>query len=361
MIVPLIRLKIIALLVLIPVAASAQSSRQSIPERVAAVRAQEERLILIGERLAVAAAPWCEDSWSLGWVLGDMGQYPKAVRLSVRNTWGTHASTNLFVAAVAPGGAAAEAGLTPGTAITAINGNMPMRHAGDSASRHALANNERVIADALRANGGRVSLSLLEADGDRRTITVAARDACASRFELGVDLEKQAYADGSVVQVTLGMAQFTTDAELAAVIAHELAHNMLRHRLRSDARGIPANYTRYLGVNARVVRGLEEEADRLSVWLLQQAGYDPEAPIAFWHRFGPDNDTPHPFGRLHDPWRVRVEHLRDELALMRRERAQNPEAVPALLDVIREAEAADAAGTRSDVTEEQSARSTGQN
>jgi beta-barrel assembly-enhancing protease len=347
----LLRWLLILALALYPSLATAQSGRQSVVERVAQIRTQEDRLIGIAERLAIAAAPWCEDSWSMGWMLGDMGQYPKAVRLAVRNTWATHVSTNLFVAAVAPNGAAAEAGLTPGVAITAINGATPMRHSGDSASRHALANNERVIADALRANGGRVTLDLLRQDGTRSTLTITARDACASRFELGVDLEKQAYADGTVVQVTLGMALFTSDEELAAVVAHELAHNMLRHRLRSDARGIPTDYTRYLGVNARVVRGLEEEADRLSVWLLQQAGYNPEAPVMFWHRFGPDNDTPHPFGRLHHPWRVRVEHLQDELATMRAERARNPAAVPALLDRIREAEAADATGARSDTAE----------
>lgn len=334
----------------------APTERLTIPQRVAALRVQEQRLITIGERLAIAAAPWCQRAWTIGWTLGDLGQYPKTVRMTVRTEWGLPSATTVFVSAIAPGSAAASAGIVPGHAITAINGESPMRYTGDQASRHALANSERVIAEALTANDGRISISTLAPDGTRRTLDLAARAACASRFELSVDDEKQAYADGSVVQVTLGMAQFTSDEELAGVVAHELAHNMLRHRLRQDARGVPANYTRHLGRNARVVRGFEEEADRLSVWLLAQAGYDPSSPIAFWNRFGPDNDSPHPFGRLHDPWRVRVANLQDEITTMRAARGRNRAATPiALINAIREAEAAEAAGEREESGDEPAA------
>lgn len=333
--------------------ATAQRNPQpSITERLTTLRAQEDRVMAIGERIAVAAAPWCREGWTLGWMLGDLGQYPKGIRLPARRQWSVAAGGNLYVATVAPGSAAAAAGLRAGVVITAINGEAPMRYNGDSASRHALANSERLIDEAMRANGGRLSIETLANDGVRSTIDLTARRACASRFEVSVEQEKQAYADGSAVIVTLGMAEFATDEELAGVIAHELAHNMLRHRLRQDARGVPNGYTRYLGRNARVVRGFEEEADRLSVWLLQQAGYDPAAPIAFWHRFGPDNDTPHPFGRLHAPWRDRVRHLEDEIAQMRAARAADRAATPvALINAIREAEAAEADGTRTESEE----------
>lgn len=326
-----------------------RAPQPTVAERLTTLRAQEDRVMAIGERLAVAAAPWCQEGWTLGWILGDLGQYPKEVRLPARRHWQVATGGSLYVASVAPGSTAAAAGLGPGTAITAINGEAPMRYNGDRPSRHALANSERVIDEALRANGGRLTIETTGADGVRATHELTARRACASRFEVSVDEEKQAYADGSAVIVTLGMATFTNDEELAGVIAHELAHNMLRHRLRQDARGVPNGYTRYLGRNARVVRGFEEEADRLSVWLLQQAGYNPEAPIAFWHRFGPDNDTPHPFGRLHAPWRERVRHLEDEIAQMRTARAANRAATPvALINAIREAEAAEADGTRTE-------------
>ncbi len=337
-----------ALLPAAPVAAQRQP-QLSVTDRLTALRTHEERVNIIGERLAVAAAPWCRDGWTLGWILGDLGQYPKDVRLPARRQWQVPAAGSLFVATVAPDSAAAMAGLRPGVAITAINGEAPMRYNGDRPSRHALANSERVIEEALRANAGRLNIETINGEGTRATVELTARRACASRFEVGADDEKQAYADGSAVIVTLGMATFADDDELAGVIAHELAHNMLRHRLRQDARGVPNGYTRYLGRNARVVRGFEEEADRLSVWLLQQAGYDPASPIAFWNRFGPDNDTPHPFGRLHAPWRDRVGHLADEIAQMRAARSNDRAATPvALINAIREAEAAEANGTRTE-------------
>jgi predicted Zn-dependent protease len=123
------------------------------------------------------------------------------------------------------------------------------------------------------------------------------------------------------------------DEELAAVMAHELAHNILRHVARSQEAGTPNNYTRYLNRYSRISRKMEEEADRLSVWILQIAGYEPSAPVTFWHRFGPNNDSAHPYGRLHDPWRVRVAALEDELGVMREAQATNPQARPALLDL----------------------------
>lgn len=313
---------------------STPARRPTMAENLAALRKQDERLIVIGERLTVAAANagWCSDGRSLGWTLSDVGQYEKNVRQLVRTQWELPTGASLFVAAIAPGGVAARAGITPGTGIVRINGRLPMRNPYEGASRFALANSERVIDEAL--NAGPIDIELLARDGTRRTVTLTGRAACRSRFEIVPDNEEQAYADGDIVQVTAGMGTYTEqkDEELAAVVAHELAHNMLRHIPRSEEAGTPNDYTRYLGRYARVSRGMEEEADRLSVWLLSQAGYDPTAPLAFWARFGPNHDSAHPFGRLHDPWRTRVAAIEQELAGMRSAKARNPRARPALLD-----------------------------
>jgi predicted Zn-dependent protease len=39
------------------------------------------------------------------------------------------------------------------------------------------------------------------------------------------------------------------------------------------------------GRSARLVRQTEEEADRLSIYLLDRAGYDPHAVVAFWDHY----------------------------------------------------------------------------
>lgn len=328
-----------AAMLALPQAAAAQSaSRESAATRaradLTALRKHEERMIAIGDRIlrAAGAAGWCDASQSLGWTLGELGQYPKELRQHVRTVWDLPDGPALFVSAVAPEGAAARAGIRPGMVIALLDGRLPMRNPLREPSRHALANSERVIDRALER--GPLAVETIDSAGTRSSLSITGDLACATRFELSAEDEEQAYADGSLVQVTAGMGRYTDgqDDELAGVIAHEIAHNMLRHIPRSQEAGTPDDYRRYLGRYARISRKMEEEADRLAVWLLAVAGYDPEAPVRFWERFGPNNDSAHPFGRLHDPWRVRVASIQDELAIMRAAKAVDPQARPALLD-----------------------------
>jgi beta-barrel assembly-enhancing protease len=329
----------VAAMLAMPHAAWAQdSSRENAATRaqasLTALRKHEERMIAIGDRIlrAAATAGWCDASQSLGWTLGELGQYPKELRQHVRTVWNLPDGPALFVSAVAPDGAAARAGIRPGMVIALLDGRLPMRNHLREPSRHALANSERLIDEAL--GRGPLALETIDSAGTRASVSLTGDLACATRFELSAEDEEQAYADGSLVQVTAGMGRYTDgqDDELAGVIAHEIAHNLLRHIPRSQEAGTPDDYRRYLGRYARISRKMEEEADRLAVWLLAVAGYDPEAPVRFWNRFGPNNDSAHPFGRLHDPWRVRVASIEDELAIMRAAKAADPDARPTLLE-----------------------------
>lgn len=328
-----------AAMAIIPHGASAQtSSRESAAARaeanLTALRKHEDRMIAIGDRIlrAAGAAGWCDASQSLGWTLGELGQYPKELRQHVRTVWNLPDGPALFVSSVAPDGAAARAGIRAGMGIALLDGMQPMRNQLREPSRHALANSERLIDEALAR--GPLAIEAVDSAGIRSSIALTGDLACASRFELSAEDEEQAYADGSLVQVTAGMGRYTDgqDDELAGVIAHEIAHNILRHVPRSQEAGTPDDYRRYLGRYSRISRKMEEEADRLAVWLLAVAGYDPEAPVRFWRRFGPNNDTAHPFGRLHDPWRTRVASIEDEIAIMRAAKAADPDARPALLE-----------------------------
>lgn len=321
-----------ATLVGVPGAAHAQQS--SIPERLSLLRKHEDRLIRIGERLstAAAAAGWCEGGQSLGWGIADIGQYPKTARAAARTEWSVPATASLYVASLAPDGVAAQAGMTVGLGIVSINGRLPMRNTYQMASNHARANSEQVIARALAE--GPITIVTVDATGANRTWQLSGRAACETRFEMSADDDEQAYADGRVVQVTAGMGAFTgeNDAELAAVVAHELAHNILRHVTRTEEAGTPRGYTRYLGRYTNITRSMEEEADRLSVWLLALAGYEPTSPVTFWERFGPGHDSAHPLGRTHDRWTDRVAALNNELAVMRAAKAADPDVRPHLLD-----------------------------
>jgi predicted Zn-dependent protease len=109
-------------------------------------------------------------------------------------------------------------------------------------------------------------------------------------------------------------------------MAHELAHNVLEHRRRREEAGVRSGMMGGLGRNARVFRAQEVEADRLSVYLLDRAGFDVDAAARFWRRFGPAGlgiDSP-----THPPWRSRVAALALEAQRIREARAAGRPVTP---------------------------------
>lgn len=117
---------------------------------------------------------------------------------------------------------------------------------------------------------------------------------------------------GGKVGIYSGILPITqTDAGLATVIAHEIAHVVARHggeRLSqgllvqmggvalSAALGTQASATRELAMQAYGIgtqvgvmlpysRTQELEADQLGLLYMARAGYDPREAVAFWQRF----------------------------------------------------------------------------
>jgi Zn-dependent protease with chaperone function len=102
----------------------------------------------------------------------------------------------------------------------------------------------------------------------------AARTRCAHRFVVSRDRSLNAWADGRTVAVTGKMIRFAgEDDALAFVVAHEMAHNILRHAER--LRGVPSEFAD--ADDAARVKQTEMEADALAVELVVRAGFDPEA------------------------------------------------------------------------------------
>lgn len=241
----------------------------------------EERVASIGYRLATSAGDLCSDTTMLAGIqIHDASQYGPAESRQLAAAFGPGPWPKVL--ALAAGGAAARAGVRANDSILAIDGTpAPATGRQQSYDRvwYTLALLDHAMAD------GHAVLTL-ERDGKPLTIDVAGDRGCASRFSFTTSRDPQGKADGSYVVITSGLVTFAPkDAELAAAMAHELAHNILHHRQRLDAAGVSRGILQSFGRNARLTRETETEADRLSVYLLDRAGYPPTAALSFWDRF----------------------------------------------------------------------------
>ncbi|KTE38772.1 MULTISPECIES: M48 family metalloprotease [unclassified Sphingopyxis] len=274
----------------------------------AGIARQEARLATIGWRLTSGGARWCpEVTPQPGWILGDLRRFDKRQRAAAKLAYGT-SGDGPFVAAMAPGSPADRAGLVRGTAIAAIDGQ-PVPTFGDGPT-------VRIDAVQVMLAAREPSAPLTVTDAGGRRYELGASAGCASGFRIERS-GKQAAANGKLVRLALRLAaSVVADDELAAVVAHELAHNVLRHPAQLAA-----------SRSTDLVRRTEIEADRLSVWLLADAGYDPRAAIRFWER----HKKPLIRATTHPPRRERIAAIAAEIEAMTAARSADPAARPPLV------------------------------
>ena len=297
------------------------------PSPYAALAALEARVAAIGFRLTTANAAWCPvQQPQFGWVWGDPRLYDADRRAEAIAVYGATDRDAPFLAALAPASPAAVAGLRVGAAVTGMQGSAVP----EGADTHPFA---RITAIETWLAALPPSAPLALDTGDTGAFTLTPVAGCVSDFRVEADAKAGAVADGRMVLVNQGLAQFANDDdELAAAIAHELAHNILRHRARLDAAGIDRGLGKQFGRSARLFKQTEVEADRLSVWLLAGAGYAPAAAARFWTAFGQRKGRPLFQAGTHPGWRDRVASLEAEAALIAAARAGGQPLHPPLID-----------------------------
>ncbi|MEY4270121.1 MAG: hypothetical protein RLZZ58_1337 [Pseudomonadota bacterium] len=293
----------------------------------ARIAAAESRVAAIGFRLATRNADWCDRrAPQLGWILGDRRLYTDAQWPAARAAYTASDSDAPFVAAIVPGGPADRAGLNigdsldpPGIALSA-SGSAP--HARIDAV-------ERWVS----SRGARIEVQL-SVNGKMRSI--APTPGCYGDFRVEATAALNAAADGRVVKIPAGLAAlFARDDELAAVVAHELAHNILSHRERLDAAGVPPDRRRLSKRDQERIRLTEVDADALSVWLLAGAGFDPNAALSMWDRLARAKGPQLFPAATHPSHKVRSALLRANIDAMTTARARNPAARPPMIDAPR--------------------------
>jgi hypothetical protein len=285
-----------------------------------ALAQQDLRLATIGYRLAKANAPFCDrKTQNVGWVLHDEAQYPDTALAKTAFVF----RSPVAISSVVTGGEAAQQGLQAGDGIAAVDG-IDVTGPNIVKNGRATARIEKIqtlLNDAFAKSGAAV-VSMTTAAG-MKDVTLQPPKMCSSQYWVDTKTKLDAGADGVSVRVTQGLMTFAAadDAELAAVVAHEMSHNLLGHRDRLAATGRAKKH----------VLATEIEADRLSVWLLQNAGYDPAAALRFIERFGRKTGLGIFSDGSHLRWRNRQMLMQAEIVGMMQADARNGLRSPPLL------------------------------
>ncbi len=270
-----------------------------------ALRTADLRLATIAYRLTTANAALCDRLQpQLGLPIHALTQYGATARPNARAVFGFESAVG--VEGVVTGGPAARGGVRANDSIVAIDG-----HAQPGLSSGTQGPADRDAAEAQIANAAPnrpVTLSVSR-NGGRLDLAVTPVPGCRSRFEILLGSGLGASADGAIVQIGERYFQDYDDAEIAVVVSHELAHNILRHRARLDAAKVKTGLLAELGRNGRLIRETEDDADRLGIYLLANAGYDPMAAPTFWRTKGGDIDGGVFRSRTHASSRARADVL----------------------------------------------------
>ncbi len=273
---------------------------------------QDLRLASVGYRLAASNRAHCPVlARNPGWVIHDIAQYSNARIAALAFP----SAEPVSVAAVVANGPAARAGFLAndglsGIAGTAIDTAIPSTK---GASRDRVAKINANVAAALETQAA-VSISINKG-GARTERLLSPPLICASTYQIDTGSGINAGADGAMVSVSIQLALFAeTEVELAAIVAHELAHNLLQHRAKLDAAKVSRGLGGLFGKSKNAILQTEIEADQLSIWLLANAGYDPNASIIFWQRYAKKHGAGIFTAGTHLRWKNRIKIMETEIA-----------------------------------------------
>jgi len=284
------------------------------------LRQDDLRVGAVAYRLALAGTGLCAERHPLtGFLFHHLAEYEPRDRPLMVARYGLDRGPGvLTVIADTP---AARAGLVAGDVLLAVNGHpLPT---GASVAAEPKREKWRRLADEAE---GELEAALRQGPADLRVlrsgremaVRLGSIPACLGRVRLARSTQVNAFATGRTVVMTLAMLDFLKgDDELAVVLGHELAHNILRHPAMRSEEGI----LRGLGIKGSAMWKREEAADRLGLRMMAAAGYDLDAAIPFWRRYLGKYDWFPQIFRSHPSLGARERIAAEEIASIRREKA----------------------------------------
>ena len=327
----------------------------------------QSRLEAVALPLLEAAVPLCGEKVAVrsGVAYASVHSYKRDWQAAAR---AAGLSDTLSIVGVVPGSAAEHAGLRRGDRVLSVAGKpVPvgargMAEADARLKAHFAAS--RVRADrkadgtgdspaaALPVTFASSTLPLRVARADSVIdVTVLADTICAQRVVAVRDDALNAYADGDAIYVTSAMVRFATEpGELETVVAHEIAHNAMRHidakkknmlagalfgaiiDIAAASQGINTGgeYTNQMAALASMSfsQDFEREADYVGLYVMARAGHDIGHSASLWRRMAVESPGSIRFASSHPTTAERYIRLDRTVEEIRRKQAAGVALVP---------------------------------
>ena len=274
-----------------------------------ALQRDDQRVADTSWRIASRNASTCPKLWAaLGVSLHHVSQYEPEYRAAAQAAFGLD-ETYPSILAVAEGSPASAAGLKPNDTLRAVNGaDLADKSRGqkDAASYDAVSAAMAAL-EALPEQGAAV-LSI-ERGGQMLEVSVTPQNVCRSRVELAPGNTINANANGLVAQISGRLVDWVeSDDELALVIAHEMAHNLLDHPKRLNENSALSGLAMSLGLSGKAQRQMELDADRVGIIMAAGAGYNYKIAPDFWARLNSNSPLASFLATSHPTTRARREN-----------------------------------------------------
>jgi membrane-associated protease RseP (regulator of RpoE activity) len=282
-----------------------------------ALQRDDQRVADTGWRIASRNTGACPKLWgALGVSLHHISQYEPAYRAAAKEAFGLNEAYPSILA-VAEGSPASASGLEPNDRLRAVNG---VDLARNSPRQTSAASYDAVSAAmaALEALPEKSPAVLSIERGDQRfEVNVTPQNVCRSRVELAPGNAINANANGLVAQISGRLVNWVqSEDELALVIAHEMAHNLLDHPKRLNEKSALSGLATSLGLSGRAQRQMELDADRMGIIMAARAGYNYKIAPDFWARLNSNAPLAAFLATTHPTTRARRENAQrvvDEL------------------------------------------------
>jgi beta-barrel assembly-enhancing protease len=250
---------------------------------------EQQRVDDVGHALLAAAIPFCGGALAprTGVRFANVQSFPREEQDVARSLGFTD---TLVLVGVASGSTAARSGFLVGDRVIALDGGPPptgpnavSRLTGAVAARQTGAPRVTLeqggipfLAD-VASRDDRVSGAVARVGGQLR-VAIPADTVCALNLVAAQSDKRNAWVDGVNVTVASAMLRFVTDDdELAAVLAHEIAHNAMRL-------GQAQKQDTTIGRSTVFSEAAEREADYMGMYLLARAGRPTAKVPNFWRR-----------------------------------------------------------------------------